>query len=173
MRNVETDRLKLRPVNQNDVYSIFNNWANDPEVAKYVTWKEHTDISVTNEIMDYWIAEYEKDNCYRYGIERKADGVLMGMIDVVGYHHGNPVIGYCSGRKYWNCGYMTEALCAVVNELISEGYSEIVVEAVADNIGSNQVIIKNGFKFVGCREERLSESKPQIVTINSYRYYAN
>jgi len=94
------------------------------------------------------------------------------MIDVVGFHHGNPVIGYCMGKRFWNNGYMTEALQAVVSELISDGYKEIVIEAVKDNIGSNRVIEKNGFKFVGSRESELSSVKPEMVTINSYRYYA-
>ena len=66
---------------------------------------------------------------------------------------------------------MTEALQSVVKKLISDGYSEIVVEAVKDNIGSNRVILKNGFEFIGSREDKLSDLKPQIVTINSYRYY--
>lgn len=172
MNIIETERLKLRMITRDDVTDIYNNWANDSEVTKYLTWSAHQDISVTHAIMDYWLEEYKKENCYRYGVERKTDGELMGMIDVVGYHHGNPVIGYCMGKKYWNCGYMTEALKAVTEELISEGYKEIVVEAVNENIGSNRVIIKNGYEFVTSRDEILSELKPQIMTINSYRYYA-
>lgn len=171
MREIETKRLKLRVISNSDVPDIFNNWANDPEVAKYLTWNAHEDISVTYTVMDYWIEEYKKEKCYRYGIERKEDKELIGMIDVVGYHHGNPVIGYCSGRKFWNNGYMTEALQCVIKELIADGYREIVIEAAKDNIGSNRVILKSGFEFVGSREEKLSEIKPQIVTINSYRYY--
>ena len=104
MREIETKRLKLRVISNSDVPDIFNNWANDPEVAKYLTWNAHEDISVTYTVMDYWIEEYKKEKCYRYGIERKEDKELIGMIDVVGYHHGNPVIGYCSGRKFWNNG---------------------------------------------------------------------
>ncbi|MBO5384138.1 MAG: GNAT family N-acetyltransferase, partial [Ruminococcus sp.] len=68
MIELETRRLKLRTVNYDDVQSIFNNWASDPEVAKYVTWEAHGDISVTKSVMNYWIEEYKKENCYRYGI---------------------------------------------------------------------------------------------------------
>ena len=173
MKNIETKRLKLRALTNDDTKSIFENWANDPEVTKYLTWNPHKSISETQAIVDYWINEYKNDNCYRYGIERKEDGRLIGMIDVVGYHHNNPVIGYCMGKKYWNLGYMTEALQAVVSELVSDGYNVIVVEAVKENIASNRAIIKNGFEFVGSRETELSSIKPQIVTINSYRFYAD
>lgn len=172
MKELETERLILRYITRDDVPAIYNNWANDPRVAEYLTWNAHESISDTNAVMDFWLDEYKNDNCYRYGIERKSDHELMGMIDVVGYHHGDPVIGYCSGRRFWNCGYMSEALKAVVNELISEGYRKIVAEAVRENIGSNRVIIKSGFKLVDSREAELSALKKQKVTINSYRFYA-
>ena len=120
-------------------------------------------------IMAFWLEEYKKDDCFRYGIERKADKALMGMIDVVGFPDGVPVIGYCSGRQYWNQGYMTEAFQAVVQELFSVGYEAIIVEAVRENIGSNRVIEKTGFTFVGSSERPISRFKPDIVTINSYR----
>lgn len=173
MRELETERLRLRVIKSEDTKAIYENWASDPEVVKYLTWKAHEDISVTEEIMKYWLQEYEKENCYRYGIERKEDGVLMGMIDVVGYHHGDPVIGYCSGRKYWGCGYMTEALKAVMRELFSDGYETIVIEAVRENIGSNRVIEKAGFELVATREDDLSQLKSEKVVINSYRARKN
>ncbi len=166
LKELETERLKLRYITEDDTQMIFENWANDPEVAKFVTWDAHESVEVTRNVMSFWLEDYRKDNCYRYGIERKSDGALMGMIDVVGYHDGNPVIGYCSGRKFWGNGYMTEALRAVVLELFSEGYETIVVEAVKENIGSNRVIEKAGFEFVGTREDTLSGA---VVTINSYR----
>lgn len=171
MRELETKRLFLRKLRAEDAESIFNNWASDSEVTKYVTWNVHRNLDETKAILDMWLAEYDNDNCYRYGIENKADGELIGMIDVVGYHHGNPVIGYCSCRRYWGNGYMTEALGAVIDELTDNGFNQIVIEAAEDNVASNRVIVKNGFQLVGKREDRLSEMKPQVVTINSYRYY--
>ncbi len=173
MRELETKRLLLRRLRADDAESIFNNWASDSEVTKYVTWDVHKGISETKAILDMWLAEYSNDNCYRYGIENKADGELIGIIDVVGYHHGNPVIGYCSCRRYWGNGFMTEALGAIMKELENDGFTELVIEAAAENIASNRVIEKNGFKLVDKREDRISEIKPQVVTINSYRYYVN
>ena len=170
MRELETKRLVLRKLRADDAESIFRNWASDSEVTKYVTWNVHKDINETKAILDMWLAEYDNDNCYRYGIVNKADGELIGIIDVVGYHHGNPVIGYSSCRGYWGNGFMTEALGAVMKELEHDGFTELVIEA-AENIASNRVIEKNGFKLVGKRQDRISEMKPQVVTINSYRYY--
>lgn len=171
MRALETPRLLLRRLRREDTQAIFENWANDPEVTKYLTWQTHESVETTEQVMDLWLGAYDEPNCYRYGIQRKEDGALMGMIDVVGYHHGNPVIGYCSGRAFWNHGYMTEALRAVVEELQNDGYGTIVIEAVEENIGSRRVIEKAGFTHVGSRRCALSAIKPRIVTIHSYRMY--
>ncbi len=173
MRELETERLRLRRVCAEDAQAIFDNWASDDEVTKYITWNTHKSIEDTKRILDIWLKEYDNEPCYRYGIERREDGVLMGMIDVVGFRHGNPVIGYCSGRAYWNNGYMTEALCAVVEELFADGYETIVIEAIRENIGSNRVIEKAGFTFVGSEERPLSRFKPQIVTLYSYKLHKN
>ncbi|MBQ5977682.1 MAG: GNAT family N-acetyltransferase [Oscillospiraceae bacterium] len=168
MKELETERLLLRKVRREDAQRIFDCWASDPEVTRYLTWQPHASVAMTKAVMDRWLADYDKPDTYRYGIELRETGELIGMIDVVGYHHGNPVIGYCSGRAYWGNGYMTEALKALCAALFEAGYSMIRIEAVRENIGSNRVIQKAGFRFANSREQPMSESKPEIVTINSY-----
>ena len=165
---METERLNLRHIRREDAQTIFDTWANDPEVTKYMTWLPHESVRTTERIVAMWLDEYKNDNCYRYGIELKSAGTLIGMIDVVGYEKGVPVIGYCSGRKFWGNGYMTEALKAFINELVSDGYHEIMIEAMPENIGSNRVIQKAGFELVGTRETPCSVLKPEIVTLNTY-----
>ena len=171
MKELETERLRLRKIRADDAQRIFCFWASDPEVTRYLTWLPHASVDVTEKVIAGWLEEYEKPDCYRYGIELKESGELIGMIDVVGYHHGKPVIGYCSGRPAWGRGYMTEALKAVCAMLFDEGYDTIVIEAVQENIGSNRVIRKAGFTFVCSCERALSQRKPEIVTSNPYRLY--
>lgn len=168
MKELETERLLLRRIRREDAQRIYDCWASDPEVTRYLTWQPHASVAVTEAIVARWLADYDKPDTYRYGIELRETGELIGMIDVVGYHHGNPVIGYCSGSAYWGNGYMTEALKALCAALFEAGYSMIRIEAVRENIGSNRVIQKAGFRFANSREQPMSESKPEIVTINSY-----
>lgn len=169
MRELETERLRLRYIDKNDAAKIFYGWANDPEVTEYLTWDFHKDILETNFVLAIWIEEYKNENSFRWGIERKEDGALIGMIDVVrfdGKENSVPVIGYCSGKKYWGNGYMTEACKAVVGELFECGYPTILISAAAENIGSNRVIQKCGFRFVESRQEVL---KNKTLTVNHYR----
>ena len=173
-RTLETERLILRAVTDNDTAAIYNTWCCDPEVAKYMTWNAHKSIEDTRMVMDYWLSEYGKEDCYRWGIALKRNGELIGMIDVNGYDDdGYPMIGYCSGKRFWGNGYMTEALIAVRDLLIKEGYKELRISAVDDNKGSNRVIQKAGFEYTETRNVIHSPMKPDLVTMNYYIYRKN
>lgn len=76
MREIKTKRLLLRKLRSDDAESIFRNRASDSEVAKYVTWNVHKDMNETKAILDMWLAEYDNDKCYRYGIEIRLTGSL-------------------------------------------------------------------------------------------------
>ena len=40
-REIATERLTLRRFEIEDAENMFYNWANDPEVTKYLTWPAH------------------------------------------------------------------------------------------------------------------------------------
>ena len=164
---LETQRLILRPFDENDSLAMFNNWASDPEVTKYLTWNHHSDIKQTEEILSIWINQYEKPERINFAIELKETHELIGGIDVVGYIEGVPVIGYCISRKYWNKGYTTEAFKEVINLLFSLGHDKIRVDAMVENIASNKVILKCGGKYVNTYEE-FTPNKNRTDKINSY-----
>ena len=164
---LETDRLILRPFEESDAIAIFNNWASDPEVTKYLTWNHHSDIKQTNEILSIWLKQYEKPERINFGIVLKDTNELIGGIDVVGYIKGVPVIGYCISRKHWNNGYTTEAFKKVIEFLFSLDHKTIRVDAMVDNIASNKVILKCGGKYVNTYEE-FRPNKNKIDKINSY-----
>lgn len=172
MRELDTERLHLRYITAADTQRIFDCWASDPEVTKFLTWNAHSSVDVTEKYVRFILGEYKKADTYRWGIVIRETDELIGMIDVVGYHHGAPVVGYCSGRAYWGNGYMTEALRAVTAALFEDGYDTVVIEAADLNIGSNRVIEKAGFDFVGSRVAPMSDmKKDELVKINSYRLY--
>ena len=169
MKELQTERLRLRKLRKEDAQRIFDYWASDPEVTKFLTWLPHESIAVTEAIVDHWLAEYDNPDCYRYGIELKETVELIGMIDVVKIVDGIPEIGYCSGRPTWGRGYMTEALKAVCTELFEDGFDTILIRAVRENVGSNRVIQKAGFTLIDSVTGPMSERNPKIVTVNRYR----
>lgn len=166
---IETERLLLRHFVIEDAERMFNNWANDPEVTKYMTWNPHENVEQTKSILNIWLEEYKKPNCYRFCIVLKENSDLIGSIDVVDYVDGCPEIGYCLSRKYWNNGYMTEAVKAFIDYLFNVGFEKLVIEANVNNIASNKVILKCGFKFTHQEaKEHCSIFKPEPIVCNWY-----
>ena len=41
---METKRLVLRPFVIEDADAMFRNWANDPQVTKFLSWEPHKDV---------------------------------------------------------------------------------------------------------------------------------
>ena len=164
-----TERLILRHIRKDYTEQVFNNWANDPEVTKYMTWNAHESIETTKQIMKHWLEEEGKPETHRFVISLKTTGELIGMIDVVDVQDSQAEIGYCSGRKYWGNGYMTEACKAFMQYLFDIGYQTLVIGADERNIGSNRVIEKCGFTFTH-KETRdpISEFKPGSCVVNCY-----
>jgi len=43
---LETERLILRRFTVDDAQTMYNNWACDPEVTRYLMWPTHTGVEV-------------------------------------------------------------------------------------------------------------------------------
>lgn len=113
---IETERLVLRPFQTEDAGAMFRNWANDPEVTKFLTWPIHGDVSVSGEILEDWIGRYEEPSYYQWAIELKEIHEPIGSISAVKVDDKteSATVGYCIGRRFWGQGITAEALGAVV-----------------------------------------------------------
>lgn len=63
---IETDRLVLRRFKEEDALLMFKNWAADPKVTRFLSWKPHEDIEVTKEKVNEWIEGYKNDSTYNW-----------------------------------------------------------------------------------------------------------
>ena len=146
---LETERLVLRRFINEDAQPMFNNWASNEKVAKYVTWYPHENVGTTKEIINSWIKQYESDDTYRWAIELKKTNALIGIIDVVGMDSRDTAqIGYCLSESYWGQGVMTEAFKRVIALLFNEvGFHKIEARHIKENIGSGEVMKKCGLKY--------------------------
>lgn len=64
---IETKRLILRQFKESDIDQSFKNWTSDENVVRYVTWKKHQDIKVTEQVIGSWINAYS-DPCFINGL---------------------------------------------------------------------------------------------------------
>ena len=49
---LETPRLTLRRLTVEDGPAMYQNWASDPEVTRYLTWPAHTSVEGTRTCSD-------------------------------------------------------------------------------------------------------------------------
>lgn len=164
---LETERLILRPFEPEDAEAMFNGWASDTVVTKYLTWNAHTSIDETKYLLALWEKEYEQPERLNFAVVLKSEGRLIGGIDVVRYEDGMPVIGYDLSKAYWNNGFATEACRCLIDYLFAHGYSAVRIDAMAENIGSNRVILKCG----GVLQETVEDYvklKNRTVQLNRY-----
>ena len=50
-KTIETKRLILRKFTLNDAEVMYQNWASEPEVTKYLTWQPHESVEVTKDVI--------------------------------------------------------------------------------------------------------------------------
>lgn len=154
---LETDRLILRRFTIADAQNMFDNWASDDEVTKYLTWPTHTSVEVSKMILNGWIEKYADDNFYNWAIELKENGQVIGNISVVEFFEDIECaeIGYCLGREYWGRRIMPEALGEVIAFLFDEvGLNRVEARHDVNNPKSGRVMLKAGLKYEGIRRQR-------------------
>lgn len=157
-RELETDRLILRKVRKEDAEEAYYSWCNSDVVDRYVLFKKHDSVEVTKELYENWEKEYDDLLTYRWIVSLKDTKELIGTIDVSKKFlcFGTCEIGYCYGERFWNKGYGTESLKAVIKYLFEEAEAELVcAEHMEKNPGSGRVMEKAGLKYEGSLRSRV------------------
>lgn len=171
---IETDRLILRRFELSDAQAMFDHWASDDEVTKYLTWPTHTEVSVTERILGEWVLQYEDTSFYNWAIVLKENGPEpIGNISVVRWDGEVPAMGYCLGRRWWHQGIMSEALGAVLDFLFCRvGVERVEAEHDTNNPHSGGVMRKCGMIFDGVRE-KAGQNNQGVVDMACYTIKAS
>lgn len=168
---IETERLRLRRLRAHDAPAMFNNWARDPEVAQYVSWKEHADVEVSRAVIQKSVDSYACDYFYEWGIELKEGGVLVGTIGLPRLERDMTTaeVGYCIGKQYWNRGVVTEALAAVLDFCFAQvGFEHVTALHLAGNNASGRVMQKCGMRHTGREEVTFPQKDDAAVMCEVY-----
>jgi len=141
----ETARLLLRPVTILDVDAIFDSYAQDEEVVRYLIWRPHRSRSETRAYVERCIAtpsEVERT----YIIVGRDDNVVRGAFALRQRAAHRLDCGYVLGRQWWRQRLMTEVLTEVTVWALRQP-SVFRIGAVCDveNTGSARVLEKSGF----------------------------
>ncbi len=168
---LETDRLLLRRFKMDDCVDMYNNWATDPDVTRYLTWPPHENMTVTKGIIGGWIDAYASDEFYTWAIVIKSSGAVVGSIGTVGHNNQDKhcELGYCISKALWGKGYMTEALKCMIDFLFDKvDFNRLEAIHYVENVSSGKVMLKAGMRYEGCKRKYKIMSNGHFVDCESY-----
>ena len=146
---IQTARILLRPLKVTDAETVYNNWASDPDVVRFMNYSRHRSVDDTIE----WLSAEEKnaasDDSYVWGFVLKENGELFGSGGVT-YNAEYEMfeLGYNIMKKYWNLGLTTEAAGAMIDFAVKQlGIRSFLGRHATDNPASGKVLEKVGFRF--------------------------
>lgn len=162
---IETERLVLRPFRETDAQSMFDNWASDPEVTRFLTWPTHQSVETTRQVIRLW-TNLPSDS-YNWCIALKDTDEPIGSIAVVSADGDTLEIGYCISRKHWGKGVTPEAARAVVRHLFDNvGARRVIAKHDVNNPNSGRVMQKIGMVYL---ETRAAENNTGPCTVNIWQ----
>ncbi|MEK0179398.1 MAG: GNAT family protein [Microcoleus anatoxicus] len=154
---IETERLLLRKITLNDANDMFE-YGSDPLVSQYTMWSTHTSIEDTKSFLRSLTKMYKKRELIDWGIVHKTEQKLIGTCGYVEWsmNHSRAQIGYALSRKYWNQGYMSEAVSAIIDFGFREmSLNKIEARCAQENIASARVMEKVGMQLEGILRQQL------------------
>lgn len=148
---IETQRLLLRrwtPADATALYAL----AKDPDVGPRAGWPVHASVEESRRVIETVFG-----NNYTWAVVLKATGKIIGCM---GYYppgesnidigENEAEVGYWMGKPYWNKGYATEALGAMVAYCFKvKGFQTLWADCFAGNKASARVMEKCGFADTG------------------------
>ena len=141
----ETTRLRLRPIALADADPIFDTYAQDQEVTRYLIWRPHRSRDETRAYVERCIAtpgEVEQT----YIVLGREDNVVRGAFALRQRASHRLDCGYLLARRWWRQGLMTETLNRVAEwGLRQPAVFRIGAVCDVDNIASARVLEKSGF----------------------------
>ncbi|MBD2095311.1 GNAT family N-acetyltransferase [Trichocoleus sp. FACHB-591] len=148
-KSLYTERLLLRPPRLEDANAIFQTYAQDPEVTRYLIWQPHQSITETQAFLTECLAAWHQGDRFPWIMTRAEDGQLLGMIELRLEGH-RAEVGYVLARQFWGQGYVTEALRAVLKAgLALPQLYRIEAQCDVENIASARVMEKAGMMQEG------------------------
>ena len=152
---LESDRLILRKMILTDAPQLFE-LRTGKETMKFIDKDKIASVQVAQEMIQSMDVQMQNNAAVMWGITLPGSAAIIGTIGfwrIVKEHH-RAEIGYMLKPEYWNKGYISEAINAVINY----GFQKMKLHTIEANINphnlaSRRVLEKQGFQQEGFYRE--------------------
>lgn len=150
---IETSRLLLRPVEANDVHSLFAIYG-DPQTNQFNPRGPYPDLEFAREKLNGWLREWPD---YGFGhwavaLNTQPDNIIgFGGLSIrEGYENHRVFLGYRFATSAWGKGLATEFASAALNSGFEHfGIPQISATVRENHLASQRVLEKIGMQKVG------------------------
>jgi len=151
----QTARLVLRPIAPEDAGPIFDGYAQDPGVARFLVWRPHRSRADTDAYIARCLAKPPRE-ARTYVLADREDGAVRGAFDLRRDDANRMGFGYVLARRWWGQGLMPEALVAVADWALAQpGVFRISALCDVENRASARVMEKAGLDREGLLRRRI------------------
>jgi ribosomal-protein-alanine N-acetyltransferase len=165
-----TERLIIRPIEKLDIEDIYE-YGCDEETGQYMSYWPKSREQVEKYI-DNCISKMSSDelNFNEYAMQLKDELKVIGNITLE-VRESVAEIGWISNKKYWNKGYMSEAIKEIIEHAFSNlGVKRILATCNDKNIASYKVMEKCNMFKIKTENNHKSYRHGSSVTFNRLIY---
>lgn len=156
-KEIETSRLLLRQMIPADAKEI-QRLAGAFEIYKTTLNMPHPYMDGMAEIfIDSCQQKFKEDILYAYAITDKITGQLYGCISLTNEARDRKgEIGYWIGKSYWNLGFASESLAAILKmAFVRSSFNRVFAKYMMNNPASGRVMEKCGMKLEGVLRQEI------------------
>ena len=163
---IETERFTLRPLRKSDA-GLLELYSSDERIARSTTSIPHPLPPGTTEAFIARVtADDRREDVWVLDGSAHGHAELLGVIGLTCIERGQAEIGYWIAPAFWNTGYASEAVNALI-DANPKGCKTIFAEVFQDNPASARVLTNAGFEYIGDAE---SYSVARDATVATWTY---
>ena len=164
---IESERLYLREVRDEDVTPAYVAWLNDPQVNRYLETRFTTHTA--DDILKYVRSMRQKPESVFLAIMRKDDEHHLGNLHVgaIDGAHKTATLALVIGeRSAWGQGFGSEAIRLATRYAFERlGLRKLTARCYADNAGSHKAFLKAGWSEEGLQRAQFLSSGKYVDAI--------
>lgn len=148
-RTWETARIIATVADATHAQVLFDAYATDPEVARYMIWTPHRSVEETAAFLRRCEQGWADASAFAWTLWRREDRALLGMIAM--RVRGHVVdLGYVLARRWWRNGYMSEGVTAILQWALAQpAIHRVWATCDVENIASARLLEHVGMQREG------------------------
>jgi len=174
--NLATTRLQLTPLTIRDLEAVWPS-VSDPTVSEHMSWNTHTDKEETLRFLERIESDLVSEKAITWGVRSRDE--FCGIFSIINILRSHRALRYDRGELAYWCspehqlkGIMTEAGRSVIEfAFIKLGLNRLVVGHHLNNVASQKLIERLGFKPIGIEHQAFIKDGPWI-DIRTYELLA-